>query len=219
MEHSIKSGYDRKLADERAALANALDEDTTFYRDHADRPDLWAHYEPKVGGGKGFTGDATLLATKPTVTPTAQPAQSTAFGDQTKLSKVERELASVKERLEAFTAYNDEAARQAVIKTLDILSPKYSAADLDGVKAQLQIEYNKHGRHASPDEVEVFVRKSHERMSKKFNLAEPHPGTPTSAVPAVKGGKTPSAPSATVPNMFEDPDGFRDWVNGRLESR
>jgi len=214
MESSIKSGFEKKLTEERASLANALEEDTSFYRDHADRPDLWEHYEPKVGGGRGFVGDEKLLSESPSQTkPNQNQAQSQqqAFGDQTKLSKIERELTSVKEKLNAVVGYNDEAARKAVVKTLDICNTKYPAADIDGVKAQLQVYYNANGQHhAAPEVVEEMVKNSHERMSKKFNL-DTGTTTPESATPSPKGGKAPAPPNPKIPNMFTDPEGFSEW--------
>jgi len=220
MESSIKSGFDRKLADERTTLANALEEDTSFYRDHADRPDLWNSYEPKVGGGRGFVGDEKLL-TQPTASKTdlnpmqhttsAQPQQTQAFSDQTKLAKLERELTSVKDKLNAVVGYNDEASRKAVVKTLDITAAKYPASDIEGVKAQLQVYYNANGQHhAAPEVVEEMVKSSHERMSKKFNL-DTGTAKPWSATPTPKGGQPPTTPNPKIPNMFTDPEGFSEW--------
>lgn len=224
MEHNLKSGYDRKLADERAALVAALDEDTTFYRDHADRPDLWESYEPKVGGGRGFTGDAaqlTVAPTKPTQgLQSVQPAQQAAFGDQTKMAKLERDLATVRETLNSVVGYNNEVAKNAVIKTVGICQSKYPAADTEGVKAQLQVYYNRNNqRHATPEIVEDFMRQSNERMSKKFNIATPSnptPNEPSSATPIVKSGVLPTTPSPKIPNMFNDMEGFKKYVGDHL---
>jgi hypothetical protein len=220
MESSIKSGFDRKLAEERAVLQSekaALAEDVQWYASHDSS--LWNQYEEKVNGGRGFVGTVTPVSNKTTV-----PEGSAAFNDNGALKRVEDELNAIKQKLNTDAQYNDERAKVAVINTLKAGVGKYPYADEQAVKSELQIFYqNNNNRHATPDEVMQIVAASHNRtlnlVNKAANKGNTQGDDKRTVTPIVKGGTPPdTVGNGKRPSLLRDPAGFTRHIAEKLSA-
>jgi hypothetical protein len=210
MEHSIKSGYNRKLEEERATSAANLRADTQWYAQHD--PADWDMYEPLVGGGRGWTGNGQpRVAGQPTASPQAQSTQSAAVKadpfSENALSELRAQQARDHRELEVIKVEKALAAMEKMVV-------KYPDADTSAVKVRMQAYHQEHGHPASTEEIENFLRMSHDHTSKKVAAVKKGIETasagktaePTSALPSAGGGGAASAPPAKVPSLINNLD-------------
>lgn len=198
-EHNLKSGYDKKLQAERAALQaereqqkTFLDEDTTWYAQHSKEE--WPHYKPKVYYGEqgGYDG-----STQPTQTTQQKKVANMDTFDVDPMVKI-KELEAKITAIEKDRVYDEEAAKAAVNSTLTDAQKEYKNADVDSVIKALEVNYLKTGRHATPAQVVAEMKRSHEHVM-KFIKTETRPaagvvGPGRSATPTATG-TPPSAPA------------------------
>jgi hypothetical protein len=210
MEHSIKSGYNRKLEEERATSAANLRADTQWYAQH-DTAD-WDSYEPLVGGGRGWTGTGQPRAAgQPASAQQAQSAQPTApksdpFSENA-LSELRAQQARDHRELEVIKV-------EKALAAMDKMAVKYPDADTNAVKVRMQVYHQEHGYPAPADEIETFLRMSHEHTSKKVAAVKKgletasagQTANPTSALPSAGGGGTASTPPAKAPSLINNLD-------------
>lgn len=229
MEHDLKSGYDRKLADERRATSDRLNADKQFYATHP--PEAWEQYEPTVDGGRGWIGQGDPPAVQVDVSPT-QSKQSTkektmpdntstqqapAF-DKSELDKLREEQANIRREM-----YEARVAQS--INTRNALAQKYPDADLSAVTAHMKSWDLEHGLQACPDDVvEQFMKQSHDYVAGKVaTLSEAKANAiisartteTTSATPTLSGGSAPLGGKSMTPSL-SDPDAFADYIAGKM---
>jgi len=172
-EHDIQSGYDKKLAEERARIreeaeknAQALEEDLQWYRTHADRPELWDYYEAKVMGGDGEAHIPENIVPDHLAKDTpknANTVSNTAFGANSKVASLEKELKTIRENIARMQEKENEKSMQDVIIAKESLKSKYPQAfDTPAKQAMvnrlLEQRYYKLGRHPTKVEVEEEIQ-------------------------------------------------------------
>lgn len=215
MESSIKSAYDRKLAEERQKLQSeksALAEDVEWYATHD--VSLWNQYEEKVHGGKGFVGIVTEKSKTTTVPDNA------AFNDANAINRLEERLRSMETELTSLKQYDDEKAKGAVIATLKNNLAKYPYADEQAVKLELENYYRANNQHhPTPDIVLQVIEKSNKRTLDLVNKAKSgKPDVPAPPVVTAGGSGTPAADTAKGrPSLSKDPEGFKRWIADKAQ--
>ena len=223
MEHSIKSGYDKKLADERASTASLLKEDIAWYSAHPN-PDYWNRYMPKIDGGSGFTGTAAELAEASkepsgeyTQPETPRAARDTAFGKDPAIAALEAKLA----RLEEQTTSNSQVTYQSevnrVAQARDALITKFPNADIELVNLKLQSVLNGSGSHPVNAVIEKIVKESHDATNRRIAAATR--GTEGTGPPTQSRSATPAAggtPANPAPQKALSLDNDRETLKQRI---
>lgn len=216
MEHSIKSGYDKKLAEERANTKALLDADIAWYASHPN-PNYWAMYDPKVGGGSGFTGseaDLEEAAKYPIPDEEQQMSNNTpqnsaqgAFGKSPEIAALEAKIAALEQQTNSVTQVTYQSEVNRVAQERDNLMSKYGNADEQLVNLKLEKIWRETGAHPTRAVIEKIVKESHESTSKKIAAAsvgtetKGRPSGTSSATPTVGG--TPAAPDKPKPLSLE----------------
>jgi hypothetical protein len=192
MEHNLKSGYDKnyqkQLADVQAKaqedvekMQTALQEDIAFYRTHPN-PEEWDAYEPKVYGGRGFTGNPS--ANKSTVS-TNNNANNPVFNEAAKIPVLEQQLKELRDQLSGITTNAQESERIAAINTLNTMKKKYRYADPEMIKHSMERDFIQTGKHPTAAAIEDYFKKSDAHVRRYMNA-----GTSTTSSSA----GTPSLP-------------------------
>lgn len=194
MEHDLKSGYNRKLEDERARTASNLRADTQWYSTHD--PAEWGSYEPLVDGGRGWVGSGEpKLAGQGPASQTSQSAQPV----QNKPDPfAENQLLQLRVAQQQTQAELTKIQVERALSTLDGIAPKYPDADLKAVKLRMQVHHEQNGKPASAGDIETFLRESHEHTNKRVNAVRKgieaagrssgQAGSTGSALPDASGG-------------------------------
>ncbi len=211
MEASLQRGFQDKIAKERQAMHTALDEDTLWYAQHDQS--LWRYYEPKVNGGKGFTGDPKMLDTQ-TKTQNQEQPQVNVNLDNTEIVNLKREIESLKSSMAG-----QEISKVAEIR--DSIIGRYAYADLKAVNARMQEYYIANGRHPSKHDIETIISESDMHV-RKFIQAINKPTNNQAAKPAATGippigGKAPDAKSNEKLPRLDSPDFLTKVVYPKLQ--
>jgi len=173
-ESSLMSGYQAKLQKEREETKQRLDEDTTWYSTHTQ--DVWPLYDPKVQGGKGFTGDESQLTAKkeqPVTTPTVnEKTTPVSFGDEMRVKQLEREHEELKKKVENIEVSDFKKGQEQVKQERDALLIKYPFADTTAVNDALGVFFRDNGRHPLKSEIEKCVKRSNDFIAIKVANAQ-----------------------------------------------
>ncbi len=207
MEHNLKSGYDKKLVDERVVIQQERDKlQADFKADVADYNDLLGKgvtdlsgFSARTVGGDGQFHGAIPEPDGNIVEPTATPTTS-AFTDDA-FTKLSKELDSTNERLDLLDRRD---AEQAVLIAESLIkSYPGSKAYFDAIKKTDMVEFHQlHGRAATQDEIKKMFSTRHAEL-KPFVKQD----TDISTVPDVSGGGRPNVPKVERPRGFlEDTD-------------
>jgi hypothetical protein len=201
-EHDLTSRNERALREGRETTAQLLAEDTQWFNTHPT--ELWAQYQPKVNGGKGFTGDPTMLTEKPVETQkTAVPA-----ADNSEVKALKEDLQRTKDTLDAVVANMGRTGEQKAIETRDKLIRQYPNADSDAVTDGMRNFFAANNRHPVESEIETIVKARHNFVTAKIESAKTPPPT-TLVVPVVGGGTPPSLSQTKTPRL----DDLEGWKN------
>jgi len=206
-ESNLMSGYQAKLAKEREQTKQLLDEDTAWYSTHP--LESWPSYDPKVHGGKGFTGDESQLnAMKNPVTASAtniNPAVS--FGDDMRQKQLERKIEDLEKTVVSLQESDMKRSSNQVAKERDDLLRKYPFADSEAVTETLRLFYVVNQRHPSTFEVETIIKKKNDYVALKVANAQQGMIPKQTATPSMRG-TSPLTPKEKLPAL-DDVDG---WV-------
>jgi len=192
MEHDLKSGYDRTLAQERERLqaditterdrvATLLDQDKTWYDSHPQSQ--WRYYEPLVNGGKGELPMENIPVTKT---------------DSPDMSAMKQEMDNLRSTMASLTEKTVLMDTENALKTRNVLLAKaeYGYADADAVTAKMLAHHQKTGSPATEPEIEQFIKQSHDHTAKALErhkaISTPKGDEPAGAVLPGVGGKPPS---------------------------
>ena len=206
-ESNLMSGYQSVLAKEREKTKQMLAEDTEWYSTHSQ--EVWAKYDPKVHGGKGFTGDESQLTARKTETApvTNGTKPNVSFGDDMRVRQLERELEETKKNVEYLQQSDMERGQQQVVKDRDDLLRRYPYADTDAVNESLRLFYGNNQRHPLLFEIEAIVKKRNDFVAVKVANARQGMIPKQTATPPVRG--TSPLPRKDKLPALEDVDG---WV-------
>ena len=208
MEHDIKSGFDKKLADERDAINDKLEYDINWYSTHDKK--FWGNYNPTVDGGNGYRGDAGMLTE---ITPnggydTVEPASQikpNAFQSDPKMKALENKLSKLESIIANLQETNYRKGINEVITIRKGLEKKYPNADIISVNALLDSYFDVNKVHPSAAVIEKimkersqFVLDCHNRMT----LVKPVEPQKTTTTPA--GGGIPQAPKKPMHELGSD---------------
>ena len=186
-ESSLMRGYQDKLTNERESIKKTLDEDTAWYSTHPES--VWANYDPKVHGGKGYTGDESLLIIKKNepATPVTNGKPNVSFGDDTRLKQLERELEEQKKIIEELQKSDIKRGADLVKKDRDSLLKKYPYADYETVTESLENFWIKNQRHPLESEIETIVKKKNDFVAVRVAAGKQEMITKQTATPSVSG--------------------------------
>ena len=185
-ESNMTRGFQEKLTGEREKIDKDLAEDTTWYSTHDQS--LWASYDPKIHGGKGFTGDESLVTTKKEpATPITSGKPNVSFGDDARLNQLERELAEQKKTIEFLQTSEVKRGELQVIQDRDILTKKYSFADIESVNESLRNFWIVNQRHPLTNEIEAIMKKKNDFVALKVATAKQEMIPKQTATPSVSG--------------------------------
>jgi len=224
-EHDLKSGYDKKLRDERAQIdseweskVKLFEQDKAWLNEaYAKYPEAAKYYEPLVDGGRGYVGAPSLLtggATKVTNMPT-QPINTgaTAFNvTDPKLKEIDNTLKSLKDDL-----YNEGLERAN--RAFALAMAKYPYADKDAMGEKFENYFFKNKKHPTDTFIEAAVKASHEHVTNKVGVAkkvDPATLKRETVLPDVTG--KPSSPTQKPAQSLDDRDAFEAWIEEGLRS-
>ena len=187
-ESNLMQGYQDKLTNERENIKKALDEDTTWYSTHPES--AWPNYDPKVHGGKGFTGDESLLTAKknePVTASIVNNKPSISFGDDMRLKQLERELEEQKRTIEYLQSSDMKRGADQVKQERDDLLRRYPYADMETVNESLENFWIKNQRHPLKNEIETIVKKKNDFVAVRVATAKQEMIPKLTATPSVSG--------------------------------
>lgn len=218
-EHSIQSGYDKKLAEERATMqaesgktGELLQEDLAeLNRIIAINPDAIQYYEPKVSGGRGYVGSQDLLQGKSDNPAKTTPANPDVFNNNADMLKMKKDMAALEGRLNSLNETGDNTVDSASTTFRQMLT-KYPYCDNAALSAKLDLFHIQNGRHPSDKFIEVEAKKLHDFVTGKLSKAAPKDNVvgSTTATPTT-GGSNPSPSPKKVPNL-ENAEEFSQYV-------
>lgn len=191
-ERSIQSGYDKKLADERANTARCLEADKIWYASHD--VSLWGLYEATVDGGAGFTGRPEDL--EATSVEQQQSTNDNAFVKDPEIAALRAELAEIKRDTQGVKQGVNNAEITRVATKRDELLGRYPNADTELVNLKLERVFNQTGTHATNATIETILKESHQAIGRRIAAATS--GTEQRGKPEGGTTATPAA-SASAP--------------------
>ena len=206
-ESNLMSGYQAILAKEREKIDNDLAEDTKWYSTHPQPS--WVSYDPKVHGGKGFTGDVSQLTTKrsePVTTPETNDKPTVSFGEDMRVRQLERELGETKKAIEELQMSDIKRGAEQVKKDRDDLMRKYPYADPESVTHSLRNFWTDNQRHPQLNEIESIVKRNNDFVAVKVANAKQEMIPKQTATPSVSG-TSPLSVKAKLPKL----DDFEGW--------
>lgn len=221
MQSSINSGYQKKLADERAQLekerqeiADKLNRDKQWINEHYNDPEAMANYKPLVEGGEGYVGKKT----------TQTPNNSSVFQEESQvIRELKNELAAIKQQVNTVISETDEQGKQRVMKTRDILKGKYPYADVDAVNDRMENWWRAQGgKHPTDTQIEEWLKKSDEHVRKESIRIEKAKQTapiiePTKATPSA-GGQTAGTPTQPKVGLDNPTEFFDKRIRPKLQT-
>lgn len=205
-ESNLMSGYQSVLAKEREKVDKDLADDTDWYSTH-DQQD-WKKYDPKVHGGKGFTGDESQLTARKTETaPATNGTKPTvSFGDDMRQKQLERKIEDLEKTVDYLQTSDMKRGSDQVVKDRDTLLLKYPYADSEAVTESLRLFWVNNQRHPSAFEVEAIVKKKNDFVAVKVANAQQGMIPKKTATPSVRG-TSPLPKKDKLPSL-DDYDGW-----------
>ncbi len=206
-ESNMTRGFQDKLTKEREKIDQDRAEDVEFYRTHDQS--IWNSYDPKIYGGKGFTGDESLLTTKknePVITPT-NGKPNISFGEDARLKQLEREFAEQKKTIEYLQKSEMNRCETQVKQDRDNLLTKYPYTDIISVNESLRNFWVNNQRHPLKTEIESIMKRNNDFVAVKVATAKQEMIPKQTATPSASG-TSPLSKKDKLPK-FEDVDG---WV-------
>jgi hypothetical protein len=162
IETSMKSGLNRKHEAKQRDLADKLKADKDWLNTHADRPELWAMYEPLVDGGRGFIGSKDMLEQSSTTTSTKQEQPQVnpeVMELRRKIEDLEKKVNSVETNVEETTISQAASARDRMLS-------KYPNVDKEILTDKMCLYLANNKKHASPELIEQFAKAENDRIEK-----------------------------------------------------
>jgi hypothetical protein len=162
IETEMKSGLNRKHEAKQRDLAAKLKADKDWLNTHADKPELWALYEPTVDGGRGFIGSENMETQSSTTTVASKPTteqNSEVMELRRKIEDLEKKVTSVETNVEETTIGQASSTRDKMLS-------KYPNVDKEILTDKMLLYLANNNKHASPEMIEDFAKKENDRIEK-----------------------------------------------------